>query len=319
MLIWGVFLRRLLVLLFAQVAVTPLPAAAMDASGFYAGIYAVGGARNSSGYEEAQVAGFAQDPGAEPTAVPENPGFPALTFDIFSDVLTRYPNATVVGYAAGGAQGTVTSGHGLGAGVVVGYALGNGMRFEADLSTMTFSASSAEIARTTFTNGIAELVGGEWNWTNLLEDETPFTGTFDLSELPYGGRLLTSSTFFLLNGSFDLTAVGPVTPYVGGGLGMALISLHSQGDSGLVDGYTLSEAAVVPAAQLGLGFRVPVGEQFTLDVGYRYKVAEYSDLTAAFVVPDRNDEDDSFDSFVYRQDGLIGIHALQAGIIFSFD
>lgn len=317
----GASLHRLL-FIAAPLLLLMLPhsVVAEDSSGFYAGIYATGGPRNVSDFEEVSVFGIARDPDVEPAPAVSNPGFRPELFQPFQDGMINYPAATSLAFSSAGIQGLMTSGLGAGSGVVLGYALGNGFRVEADVSSLTFAARSTENDTTTYANGVAQLDNGVWDWTYLFEDQgtTSFAG--DLTELVYGGRLLTTTAFFLFNGFYDFGSAEGITPYLGGGIGVALVSSHSQFQPvcGCVSGYSVDSSAVVPAAQLGAGMRIPIGDPITLDIGYRYKVAGSSELTSTQIQPDLG-EGDSFSSVVYRQSGMIGIHSIQAGFTFAFE
>jgi opacity protein-like surface antigen len=290
-----------------------------DVSGFYAGIYALGGQRNDTGFEEIQVSGAVYDT-AGPTPAIGNPGFPPLPFELFQAGLSYYPTATSVGYAANGLDGLMSSGAGLGAGLVAGYAFGNGFRIEADLSNISFAPRSAEFDGYTYATGLARFVGGAWDWTYRFEDQGPSSYTADLSELAYGTRLRTSGTFLLANGYYDIDTATGITPYIGGGIGVALVSSELQlgsACSSCVVGNGFDDSALVPAAQLGGGVRFALADPVTLDIGYRYKVAASSELATSVLVPD-NGNGTGFDGLVYRQTGVLGIHSIQAGFTFAF-
>jgi opacity protein-like surface antigen len=72
----------------------------------------------------------------------------------------------------------------------------------------------------------------------------------------------------MANVFFDLTARGPITPYVGGGIGIASLSI----DDVDVDGihYYDSDDEAVFAYQLGAGVAFDMSRNLALDIGYRF-------------------------------------------------
>jgi opacity protein-like surface antigen len=82
---------------------------------------------------------------------------------------------------------------------------------------------------------------------------------------PASGTL--HQSYFLLNAWKDFN-LGMVQPYIGGGIGVGLLSF----DNGVADGDDLSsKTGIGIAGQFGAGARVPVSDAFLIDVGYRYK------------------------------------------------
>lgn len=92
----------------------------------------------------------------------------------------------------------------------------------------------------------------------------------------------------------DIPAGAEVTPYVGGGLGMAGVSMDGADDDGPSWNF---------AWQLGAGVRMALAPATTLDLGYRYK------STTA--------EADDF-GFPFDNDADADAHVLQAGVSFKF-
>lgn len=74
-----------------------------------------------------------------------------------------------------------------------------------------------------------------------------------------------NATAFMANMFIDLHNNGPITPYLGGGVGFAILSL----DDKFGDFYT-SDEEVVLAYQAGGGLEVALNRQMSLDLGYRY-------------------------------------------------
>jgi opacity protein-like surface antigen len=92
----------------------------------------------------------------------------------------------------------------------------------------------------------------------------------------------------------DIPVGAEVTPYVGGGLGMAGVSMDGADDDGASWNF---------AWQLGAGVRMAVAPATTLDLGYRYKstTAEAEDF-----------------GFPFENDADAEAHVLQVGVSFSF-
>lgn len=89
-----------------------------------------------------------------------------------------------------------------------------------------------------------------------------------------------NATAFMANMFIDLHNNGPITPYLGGGVGFAILSL----DDKFGDFYT-SDEEVVLAYQAGGGLEVALNRQMSLDLGYRYfrtNEANFADTTMKF-------------------------------------
>jgi opacity protein-like surface antigen len=107
--------------------------------------------------------------------------------------------------------------------------------------------------------------------------------------------------FILANFWYDFN-LGPVKPYLGGGVGVANID----GDLELYDSYTWDADRWVLAGQLGAGFIWDFTDAFSLDFGYRLKAT--SDVN--FEVDDNSSYDITGVNFVQ--------HVVQLGITFGF-
>ena len=93
----------------------------------------------------------------------------------------------------------------------------------------------------------------------------------DSSEIDVSDEdLVVSNTYYMANIWYDIAGVAPgagITPYVGGGLGLATIRVETNApdDDGFDDGTGF-------AFQVGAGVQIPVGSG-AVDLGYRYKSA----------------------------------------------
>ena len=76
-------------------------------------------------------------------------------------------------------------------------------------------------------------------------------------------------TAFMANGFFDLHNDSRVTPYLGGGIGFAVLNLS---DTHAVDNRYMYEEGddTVFAYQVGAGVEIALNPRYSLDLGYRY-------------------------------------------------
>lgn len=154
---------------------------------------------------------------------------------------------------------------------------------------------------TGFTAGIA--VGTE------IMDNT--RGELELSYVRYSGDTYTYYTgdaddtahgdqnfvFLQANVWRDFNTGGRISPYVGGGVGMAFTDNYIDFDSGDI----ISGNDVVLAGQAGIGLRTQVTDNVALDFGYRFKAAMDDTMT------------DSPDGDYHGQSNFFD-HVLQAGV-----
>jgi opacity protein-like surface antigen len=103
-------------------------------------------------------------------------------------------------------------------------------------------------------------------------------------------------TYLMGNLWYDVSGAGTsMTPYIGGGLGLAIVNLDFAG--------TAADTANGLAYQLGAGVQLPVGAGMA-DIGYRYKAV--TGLTA------------EAGGATLSDDNSTASHNLQVGYIFSF-
>jgi opacity protein-like surface antigen len=153
-------------------------------------------------------------------------------------------------------------------GIAAGSYVADGVRMERELSYVRNSNKSARYA------------GGD---------------SFD----PQDGKM---SGVFLMNNIWkDFQLSDQFQPYVGGGIGVALLS----GDgSGYSDPYDFS-GELAFAMQAGAGLRYAMTDRLALDIGYRYRAAMDASYDGA---PDGNQNG----AFSFRN------HTLQAGLTYAF-
>lgn len=132
-------------------------------------------------------------------------------------------------------------------GYAVGFAFGRyfstNVRAEVELAYQSMDASGSTLTNSFFPGGLD-------------------TGT-------NGGSI--DTTFLFVNGWYDIPTSGQVTPYVGGGLGLAYVSgsVAAQGGAPLLaDG-----SDTVFAGQLGVGVAIELGNGGIVDIGYRFRSA----------------------------------------------
>jgi opacity protein-like surface antigen len=81
---------------------------------------------------------------------------------------------------------------------------------------------------------------------------------------------------FMANMFIDLTAGAPITPYIGGGVGIATLSLDDVDADGFH--YYDSDDEAVLAYQLGGGIAFDLSRNVALDIGYRFFGTEEADF-----------------------------------------
>ena len=79
----------------------------------------------------------------------------------------------------------------------------------------------------------------------------------------------------MLNAFLDVENETPFTPYIGGGLGFASVSMNDVKVSGIA---VNDEDDTVVAYQIGFGVEYAVSEKISLDVGYRYYATDDPDF-----------------------------------------
>jgi opacity protein-like surface antigen len=289
------------------------PVAAANVSGWYAGIYAGASTANDVGFDYDEY--FAQlfGPGAieTPSSYVNEDGLDPDFFDFLVLGPEEYPFAD-----AGIGQALLTEGRlqlrgGPILGVVVGYGLGNGLRIEGDLSTTGFAAGQFTYESTAAEAAEGLIDGsGVWTWTKVDEVQGPVLPSVPLEDIGFLYR--TDAQFLLANAFFDIETGTALTPYLGAGLGAARVTGVLEDLCGCVSGGT--QVRLVPAAQLGGGVRVAISDPVSFDIGYRFKLAASPDFQyggAEF------DGLGGYGQVGVTQSGVIGVHTLQAGLIFA--
>jgi opacity protein-like surface antigen len=75
---------------------------------------------------------------------------------------------------------------------------------------------------------------------------------------------------FLANGYYDFKTPYKITPFVGGGLGAAVLSAHTNGPSAGLVTLNSGDSATVFAYQVTAGASYPVTDHVSLTGSYRY-------------------------------------------------
>jgi len=86
-----------------------------------------------------------------------------------------------------------------------------------------------------------------------------------------------SALSFMANAFWDIPTGSPVTPYLGGGLGVALVSINELVEPGF--GQVVDDDDTVFAYQLGAGVAFELNPNMALDLGYRYFATSDPELT----------------------------------------
>ena len=115
---------------------------------------------------------------------------------------------------------------------------------------------------------------------------------------------------FMANLWYDVPLSQELTPYLGGGAGVAIVN----GDVGYPElpGYDpiFDNSEVAFAFQLGAGFRWQVSDSMTLDVGYRLRGIDGPKFDTEVTIPQANAGD-------YKSDWIY-THNVIAGVSFGF-
>lgn len=181
-------------------------------------------------------------------------------------------------------------------------AVGGGASFtnDVDVSASGLSASAEVDTGFLVTGAFGAFIDkfrveGEINYTQADLDSTPILG----STVPLGGDM--STTSFMVNGYYEFDTSSKWFPYVGGGIGVANVSLSDISSQGVV---LADDDAAAFAYQLKLG----VAYRFTSSVdgtlGYRFFGTDDTDYNAVDGTP-------------FTLDGL-GSHNFEVGVRFRF-
>lgn len=296
--------RGLAIIAIASVAVAS-PTVAADWTGFYAGVYSGASARNNTELSGAEVSGQFVPDGADPfpDEVVNVGGVDPAVFDILA--LARPDNMLFANATGQIAAGTVTYSPQPTFGAVVGYSFGNGVRVETDWSLSQFTSSEVEITGSTTQEVLGQYVGNTWEWQ--LNSEGPGTGAGIDVDAGYS----TTANFLLGNLWYDFDNDSALTPYIGGGVGVAHVSSTIR-----LPGVTEQSAAWVLAGQLGAGVTIDLNDKLLLDLGYRFKMAgASSNAVSGFEWL----SDVEFAGYSISQAGPTAIHTVQAGLNLRFD
>jgi opacity protein-like surface antigen len=109
-----------------------------------------------------------------------------------------------------------------------------------------------------------------------------------------------SATSLMVNAYWDLPTGGPITPYIGGGVGFANVSFNEVEDLGFE---FIDDDDNVLAYQAAAGIAFDINPNLALDLGYRYFATEDPEL-----------EDDFGDEFETEYDS----HNVSLGLRFMF-
>lgn len=288
------------------------PAAAQNASGFYAGIYGGMGQSGDVSSNFDVLAMYYDDAGTiEHPSSYINGGIDPVLFDFLNTTIADIPYADMADAIAYLFSGTLSFATAPTFGAVVGYGMGNGVRVEADVSLLSSLSTdfTAEMSGMQETEGDID-GGGAWTWTDVAFTPGSPIPAFPL-DYTFGVQYQSDVKFLLASVYYDFAPINGVTPYLGAGAGLAVVT----GTLGDVCGCFLSTSStvIVPAGQLGGGARVAVTDAITLDIGYRFKAAASSDHTA-YVADDLGG---AVSGYVLTQSGIIGVHTLQVGLTFA--
>jgi opacity protein-like surface antigen len=316
-------MRSAAVLVFALGLIGASAGHAADVAGWYAGIYAGASTRSDTNLSTVRVSGGFNDlsPFRQPVEINNSEFLP------LDSRLLRVANLMLAAhdFAQGGSvsgtflDGTMHFDPALTLDIAIGYNLGNGGRIEAHYAGAEFTPATIDLQPGSFLSalGSEDTSTGIWTWAEIFapEDRPGMTGP--AADITGFTTYYTRADFFLVDGWYDFDTGTAISPYLGGGLGIARISSHATFDCGCGSptlDYGMS-SQLVPAAELGGGLRVELADPVTLDLAYRYRMAANSDVGF-----DNLDLDGFLPTILsVRQTGPIGIHALSAGLIFALN
>ena len=97
--------------------------------------------------------------------------------------------------------------------------------------------------------------------------------TYDVDDVETNGSATSGDgqidSYFLMANLWRDFDLGGFHPYVGGGVGVAMMDVNIDFDSG----ENVDDTTLALAAQAGSGIRFPITDALTLDIGYRFKAA----------------------------------------------
>ncbi len=294
-------MRKMAILAAGLCAVASV-AEAQD-GGFYFGGYGFTGMTQEFETSRRGVQGtFNLNPPFLPGLPPANDAaIPTDIQDILNTILNSltYADSFFGGFTT--YEGTVAPASVNGFGATLGYATGNGLRFELEASrfmgaTTTDTASSFLIITSSDT--------GTWTWDSF----GPLPGT--------GERDGYIGADFLLGNIWLGLGNGPIVPYLGGGAGLARVTFAEYFDPDVDE--TVSVTGTGFGFQAGAGVLFNLGETVAIDIGYRFKGAMGVGGTADYEMSETNADEYDFDIFTFDAPDRIGIHTFSIGLIFNF-
>jgi len=154
---------------------------------------------------------------------------------------------------------------------------GNGLRTEIELAFRQHTSNKRAHLKTHYHSQYltyATTGEGDYAYTEGGHKITTI-GTFDTaSDRDVAARLKLRAWSLMANAWYDFDLGLPITPYVGGGMGLAMVKV-----SGMLDGNTLFEKNDnVFAWQIGAGASMPITDSTKLFVDYRYFAADDAHL-----------------------------------------
>ena len=310
----------------ALVAGAAAPAMAGDVSGFYAGIYGGGVVKSSA---ESALGGHARmietdSSHATPTGFIQSE-LPASDADIarLQPIVLATPNIRTLFDFDFFLNGTMSNGRSGTFGGVMGYGFGNGVRLELDYGRSALNADTISVTSSgiTIAGGIIDDDTGVWEWASMTGSYAGPVESLSLGSLDYvlfgGVSARTTADFLLVNGWYDFDTGTKLTPYVGGGVGLAHLSTSFDTCECDLSIVATTQTGFVPAAQVGAGLKIRLSDPLSLDFGYRLKVAGApggsASLSAAI------DDLSAAISTDLTQTGIYTQHTITAGLTYAFN
>jgi opacity protein-like surface antigen len=118
------------------------------------------------------------------------------------------------------------------------------------------------------------------------------------ASIPVGGDI--SALAFMANAFWDIETGSPVTPYLGGGIGVANVSINDLAEPAF--GQIADDDDTVFAYQFGAGVALELNPNMALDLGYRYFATSDPEFTDV--------EGDKFESEYKTHNASLGLRIM---------
>ncbi len=188
------------------------------------------------------------------------------------------------GFDYGSFDGTTDFNEGYGLNFMLGYALSNGMRFEAEVGYLNSDLNYVDVNMpgTIVVNSGIDASGNPCHASSagcIPYAQLPEAARDAIDQAALGKQDLdgnVSALTFMLNAYYDLDLGGNFVPYVGTGIGAAHLSAEIESGEGITKGDVLvddEDYVLIYQVGAGMGYKVGdfgLGKDITLTFDYRY-------------------------------------------------